>query len=238
MTYIILVAGKGTRLHPLTLMYPKCMYKLDNETTVLERMVTLIRKYDGAAEIVLVTGFMDECVRSKIKDATYVFNPFYSVTNSMASIWFAREYCRRDNVTVINGDIVLSEEAVRDVLVKPTDRPYVLLDGSIKNDGDYNVQTDGDRVVVMSKNLASYYGEYAGISKFDSVSISDYLLTLDEVVREEQFDQWYEDIIVRMIFRDNYAFYYQDISAYEWTEVDNVDDMVRAKKIHNRVVKI
>ena len=51
-TYIILAAGKGANLHPLTLKYPKTSYKLDEETTVLQRMVKSIRKLDRDAVVV------------------------------------------------------------------------------------------------------------------------------------------------------------------------------------------
>ena len=44
MRYIFLVAGKGTRLQPLTLKHPKSMFKLDKDTTLIQRMVGLIRK--------------------------------------------------------------------------------------------------------------------------------------------------------------------------------------------------
>ena len=52
MKYIFMVAGKGTRLQPLTLSHPKSMYKLDENTTLLQRMVALIKKYDEEADII------------------------------------------------------------------------------------------------------------------------------------------------------------------------------------------
>jgi choline kinase len=126
----------------------------------------------------------------------------------------------------------MSSQAVKDVVCRPTDRPIVFLDNSIKSDGDYNVQVNGDNVVVMSKNLNEYYGEYAGVIKLDAVSSRELKKVLLEMIAEEQFEHWLEDIIVRMIFRNDYAFYYQDIMEYDWTEVDSVDDLVKAKKIH------
>ena len=53
MTYIILSAGKGVKLQPLTLNHPKSLYKLDDKTTILQRLVRKIRKYDAEAEIVV-----------------------------------------------------------------------------------------------------------------------------------------------------------------------------------------
>jgi len=92
MTYIILVAGKGTRLYPLTLNYPKSLYRLDRSTTVLKRMVQLIRKFDEKAVIVVVTGFLSETIEKELEGVTFIHNPFYEVTNSIASLWFAKEY--------------------------------------------------------------------------------------------------------------------------------------------------
>lgn len=231
MTYIFLIAGKGTRLHPLTLTYPKTLYKLDENTTVLERMVSLIQKYDPDARIVAVTGFLHKKIEDMIHGVTFLHNPFYAVTNSIASLWFARDYLKDDSVVLINGDIVMSEDLIRDVLCKEPDRPTVLIDTSIKKDGDYNVQVEGDRVVVMSKGLEEYCGEYAGIALLDKGSLSEYLGELEEMIEEGLYDQWYEDVLVQMIFKRNFALYYQDVSDYLWTEIDCVSDLLLAKKI-------
>lgn len=73
-TYILLAAGKGTRLHPLTLHHPKSLYKLDKNTTVLERMVRLIRKHDRSSEIVVVTGFMSDLISSQLGREAILIN--------------------------------------------------------------------------------------------------------------------------------------------------------------------
>ena len=232
MTYIFLVAGKGLRLHPLTLKHPKSLYKLDENTTILQRMINLIKKYDKNAEIIVVTGFMSNSIKEQIDGAIFIDNPFYGVTNSIASLWFAKDYLDKENVTIINGDVVMAEDLVQDVLCKSVVSPFVLLDSSIKTDGDYNVQVTQDKVLVMSKELNEYYGEYAGVSKLNNQSA---ILLRNEVqlmVQEGMYDQWYEDALVQMIFRNNFNLYYKDISEYSWTEVDCVSDLFYAKRIH------
>ena len=66
MKYIFLVAGKGSRLHPLTLEHPKSMFKLDENTTLLQRMVALLKKNDPEADIVVVTGHMHRKIEEAI----------------------------------------------------------------------------------------------------------------------------------------------------------------------------
>ncbi len=232
MKYIFLAAGKGSRLQPLTLQHPKSLFKLDKDTTLLKRMVTLIKKYDSGADIVVVTGHMHRSIENDIKDVTFVYNPFYEVTNSIASLWFAKEHLDVDNVVLIDGDIVMSGALVREIVCRPVDRPTVLLDSSIKTDGDYNVQVAGDRVLVMSKELDSYFGEYAGITKLEGESARRIKREVIQMVEEGYYDQWYENALVQMIFKEDFLLYYTDICEYEWTEVDCVSDLIRAKNIH------
>lgn len=234
MKYIFLVAGKGSRLHPLTLSHPKSMFKLDENTTLLQRMVRLLKKNDPQADIVVVTGHMHRSIEADLaqENVTFVNNPFYAVTNSIASLWFAREHLDADDIVLIDGDIVMSEQLIKEVVCTPVDRPVVLLDSSIKTDGDYNVQVSGEKVLVMSKELKTYHGEYAGLSKLDRESARLMYEEMEDMIDSGYYDQWYENALVQLIFKKNFALYYKDICDYEWTEVDEVNDLIRAMNIH------
>ena len=234
MKYIFMVAGKGTRLQPLTFQSPKSMFKLDRNTTVIKRMVDLIKKHDCEADIVVVTGHMHKSIEAELEGVTFVYNPFYEVTNSIASLWFAQEHLAADNVVLIDGDIVMADDLIRDVVCMPVDRATVLVDSSIKNNGDYNVEISGERVLVMSKELETYFGEYAGITKLDKKSALLMRAEMNSMVEDGYYDQWYENALVQMIFKDDFNLYYKDISDYDWTEVDCVSDLIHAKQIHEK----
>ena len=236
MRYIFLVAGKGSRLSPLTLQHPKSMFKLDKDTTLIQRMVNLIKKYDKEADIIVVTGHMHKNIEISLENVRFVYNPFYEVTNSIASLWFAREYLDADNLVLIDGDIVMSAELISDVVCKAVDKPVVLVDSSIKMNGDYNVEVAGERVLVMSKELENYYGEYAGITKLDRNSIGIVKKEIELMVEAGYYDQWYENAIVQLIFKHDFHLYFKDICNYEWTEVDCVSDLILAKNIHLKEV--
>lgn len=236
MRYIILAAGKGVRLNPLTLLYPKCLFELGNGYSILQRMIDQILLYDKEAEIITVIGFMAETIKQKISKTKFVYNPFYAVTNSIASLWFAKDYLCNDNV-IINGDIVLNSKLIEDVLVKPFDYPLVLLDATTKKDGDYNVQIQKDNVLIMSKELKNYYGEYAGVTKIDKGSIGLFKEEIEKFISEGYYDQWYENIFNQLIFNNNFELKFKDISYYDWTEIDCVDDLIKAKNIFYNDVK-
>ena len=233
MTYIILAAGTGSRLHPITLKHPKTLFSLDDETTILQRMVGLIKDLDPKAKIAIVCGFQHQLLKKYVSDVQWIYNPFYEVTNSLASLWFARELLLQGNITILNGDIVMAQNLMREIVTKDTDTPMVLMDSSIK-EGDYNVQVEHDKVVVMSKALTHYTGEYAGVTKLDKKSAGQLYAKLCEMVEDGRYTTWYEDALVQMIFEENFSLYAKDISAYDWTEVDSVDDLLYAKRIHEK----
>jgi len=235
MTYIILAAGKGTSLQPLTLKTPKSLYKLDRNSTVLQRMVRTIRKYDYKAEIVVVAGFMYDHVQREVEKENVIIvrNPFYAATSSIASLWFAKKYLERENVTILSSDIVLEDRLYEEIVCRNTDVPYVLVDSG-KTEGKYNVQVQGDKICVMSRALSSFFAQYVCVTKLDAVSARFLLEELDTMINAEMYDQLFEDALVQMIFENDFDLYYKDIKGYSWTEVDTVDDLLRAREVQKQ----
>lgn len=234
MTYIVLAAGKGSNLHPLTLKYAKTSFKLDENTTVLQRMVRSIRKNDKNAEIVVVVGYKADVIKAELdgENVKFVMNPFYEVTNSISSVWFAREYLERENVAIVNGDAVFSDEIITKYLVKPTDHPYVLVDSSYSCPGAYNAVVKDDQVLVMSKKLENFTAKYCCMTKLDPVSSRLMKEEIDSMINENMYDQYFEDSLVQMIMFHDFQLFCEDIAGEKWAEVDSVDDLLAAQDIH------
>ena len=235
-TYIVLAAGKGNNLQPLTLKYPKTSYKLDEDTTVLQRMVRAIRKADRNAEIVVVVGYKAEDVKNELADENvrFIMNPFYEVTNSITSLWFAREYLERENVAIINGDMVYSDEIISSYVVHPTDHAYILVDSGFSCPGSYNVVAHGGQVLVMSKKLEHFTAKYCCMTKLDAVSSRLLKKEIDSMINNNMYDQYFEDSLVQMIMFHDFQLFIEDISGKRWVEVNTVDDLLDAKEIHRR----
>ena len=237
-TYIILAAGKGTNLQPLTLKYPKTSFRLDENTTVLQRMVRSIRKYDKNSEIVVVTGYLAETVRNELYEdnVKFIVNPFYEVTNSITSVWFAREYLERENVVIVHGDAVFDDYLIQNYLVKDTDYPFVLVDSSYVKPGSYNAVTRDGQVLVMSKKLADFNAKYCCMTKLDAVSARLVKREVDNMIYTNMYDQYFEDSLVQMIMFHDFQLYCADIKGHAWNEVDSVNDLLNAQQIHHKSV--
>lgn len=234
MTYIILAAGKGNNLQPLTLKYAKTSFKLDEETTVLQRMVRSIRKADKNAEIVVVVGYKAEEIKKELdgENVVFVMNPFYEVTNSISSVWFARDYLERENVAIVHGDVVFSDEIIREHLTRPTEYPYVLGDSSCVRPGAYNIVAKDNQVLVMSKKLENFTAKYCCMTKLDPVSSRLLKEEIDSMINGNMYDQFFEDSLVQMIMFHDFQLSYVDIAGQKWSEVDTVDDLLTAQEIH------
>lgn len=232
MEYIILAAGVGSRLYPYTKNSPKCLVKVTYTETVIERCVRLIRKYDGNANITVVLGFQYQRIMDLLGDkCNYIVNPFYKVTNSIASLWFAREILSRKKPTVIlNADIVFSSKLAKEICSIP-EESLIYYDSSIRTDGDYNVQEIDEQMVVMAKELSTYSGEYIGVTKFTPEDVEVLLLEIKEMVFDNLYDQWYENALVQLSLTQRYSFKTKDVCDYDWSEIDSVSNLLKIRQI-------
>lgn len=238
-TYIILAAGKGRNLQPLTLKYPKTSFRLDEQTTVLQRMVRSIRRYNKNAEIVVVVGYLSDTIRQELLEdnCKFVENPFFEVTNSISSVWFARQYLERENVTIVHGDAVFCDEIVEKYLVKDTDYPYVMVDSSCVKPGTYNAVTKDGQVLVMSNKLENFDAKYCCMTKLDAVSARLLKGEIDSMIHNNMYDQFFEDSLVQLIMFHDFQLFAEDIAGMLWAEVDTVDDLLKARQIQAESVK-
>ena len=94
-TAVLLAAGTGSRLYPLTENAPKCL-TLVNGVSILERLVICL-KQRGFKRLVVVTGHLEKSIRRVLGSRAYgmvidyVFSPLYKTTNNIYSLWLVRK---------------------------------------------------------------------------------------------------------------------------------------------------
>jgi choline kinase len=94
-TALLLAAGTGSRLYPLTQNAPKCL-TIVNGKSILERQIECLNR-NGFKRLVVVTGYLEKHIRDFLGDQIgglkidYIFSPLYKETNNIYSLWMARE---------------------------------------------------------------------------------------------------------------------------------------------------
>ena len=117
---IILSAGQGSRLLPLTADMPKCMIDFNGRTLIEWQIEAL--KANGIRHISVVTGFRTQRVEAHLAGVTGVeietiFNPFFQVADNLGTCWIARQAMDRDFI-ILNGDTIISDEIVAQLIEK------------------------------------------------------------------------------------------------------------------------
>jgi choline kinase len=133
---IILSAGKGSRLLPLTADRPKCLIEFAGRSLLEWQLDALAR--NGIERITIVTGFRSDlvdAVAASRPGVSTLFNPFYHVADNLGSVWMARSAFDRDTL-LLNGDTLISPELVAAVLQGATAPISVTVDEKPAYDAD------------------------------------------------------------------------------------------------------
>lgn len=230
MKAIILAAGRGTRISRHIDGKPKCTVPLDDSTTLIEHSVDLLLR-NGIGKIVLVLGYRGEVIRSVLgeRPVEYRYNPFYDVTNSIASLWFSRdEFESDDRYILMNGDVFLSEEAI-DLILAERRSPVLFYDVLRREEADYKFLCDGDRLVKYGKDLSleETTGEYIGCASFDASFAAKFTERLSVLVESQQHSLWWENVLYSMA--EECPIFTRDVEGSFWGEVDYIEDYERIR---------
>lgn len=119
MRVMILAAGRGTRISRYLSGNPKCTVDIGGGKKLIQYTVETLQK-KGVSQIAIALGYRGDVIREVLKEypgIQYYENPFFDVTNSIASAWFSQEFLKPCEDTVImNGDVYLEEELMQYIL--------------------------------------------------------------------------------------------------------------------------
>ena len=168
MRAIILAAGTGTRLNPLTEGCPKCLVPIGGKTLV-DYQVAALRSL-GVDDIVLVIGYEADQVRAHFgAGARYIENPDFARTNSIYSLYLARAELNADTF-LFNCDILFHPQVLERMIAAPAGN-VVAVDSLVERvQGEMNVAwAEGGRVQAIDKQLApeQSQAQSAQLVKFD-----------------------------------------------------------------------
>jgi choline kinase len=230
MKAIILAAGKGSRLNGTSGDKPKCLVRAGH-LTLIERQIESLHDA-GLEEIVVVVGFGADVVRRVCgTDVEYVENPIYFRTNSLYSLWLAREHLTGGFV-VMNSDVLFHRQLLTDLLTARYEDALLISykdeEAAPFGDEEMKVKVRCGRVVDISKTMAPNEadGENVGIVKFGAAGAEFLIKTMDDLVAEGDYGAW-----APRAFRDfaaARALHAVGTRGYPWIEIDFPEDYRRA----------
>lgn len=230
MKAIILSAGRGSRLLPLTETKPKCLLPV-RDTTVLGLQLDTLESV-GIEQAIIITGFMSQLVEDEIKERNgnmkvqTLFNPFFQVADNLASCWMAREHMTSDFM-LINGDTLFEKSLAEAVLSSPANDIQITIDkkGTYDSD-DMKVTLDGTNLLAIAKSLSleETHGESIGYLRFMQNGPQIFADKLHEMMRTgDGVSAWFLSAIDALA-KSNTDVQTHSIEGHKWSELDTPED--------------
>lgn len=236
MKAVILAAGLGKRLKDITLSTPKPLLKVAN-TTIIHHLVNCLKEI-GVKKIYVVTGFKSKLLKKKLgNQVKYIYNKKFKSTNSIYSLYLAKNYLQNSNFILANGDIFLSKSCLLKVKRFKNSTSFAVK--RIKyTDGEMNIILKNNLIKKIGKNIESYLSnaESAQITYFIKKDSKILFKTIDKLINNKFFNLFpayaYQEVIKKSKLKVSF------IKKKCWYEIDNKKDLVKLRKKINTVKKL
>ena len=235
---VILSAGQGRRLLPLTKNSPKCLLPISGKPIIEWQIDALLTA--GIKEIIVVTGFQTDLVEKLLqqrypdnKQIRILFNPFFEVADNLASCWVARAVMD-GNFLLLNGDTIFDVSLLKQVLESEPAPITLSIDyKKVYDADDMKVQLDNKGLVKhVNKTLPEDQidAESIGLIYFRSNGPVLFRDAVEEALRyPTELKSWYLTIIDKLAGKNlvNVC----SISGHRWCEIDYSSDLKKAQEL-------
>ena len=238
---MLLAAGTGSRLLPLTKKSPKCL-TLVNEMSILERLIKSLNQ-NRFKRLVVVTGHLENCIRNFLETRAgnltieYVFSPLYKTTNNIYSLWMARNMIR-EPFLLIESDLVFDPSLLAGMLYP--DRIAI---------ARMKPWLNGSTVTINPSNrVDAFHSEARNNSKqtryktvnIYSLSVSSWhrvIEKLNQYVLAGRVNDYYEAVFRQMVAEKSLSFQAVFFDHKPWYEIDTIEDLASAEKLFPSRIK-
>jgi choline kinase len=234
-TALLLAAGTGSRLQPLTRDAPKCLTEV-NGKTILERLVCSLRAA-GFKRLIVVVGYLDSCIREVLAGSArglaieFVSSPKYRTTNNIYSLWEARNAIR-EPFLLVESDLIFDTVLLEDM--RAPDRIAISrilpwMNGTtVALDQRQQVtrfrppgQSAPDQVIYKTVNMYSF-----SLSSWRRVTDR-----LDLHISAGRVNQYYETVLAELVAEGKLSFQAVFFDNECWYEIDTLMDLGEAERL-------
>lgn len=226
MRAILLAAGMGTRLRPLTLETPKPLIKINGES-MIERQIKFLKEI-GINEIIVVTGYLKEkfnFLKQKY-GVNIIYNDKYDVYNNLYTMYLVKDYLK--DSYVIEGDIYLKRNFLKKNMNESS--YFSAIKYSYNNEWILRINDDNK---ILKIETGSEDGQYimCGVSYWSEKDARFIVNKLDEYMNREGFNELFWDDIIK----DNINFMDIKIEKLNTDDVYEIDSLEDLKKLEKQL---
>ena len=227
MKALIMAAGKGSRISKNINGVPKCTLPLPDGTPIIRKSIQMMLEL--GIEPILCIGYEGEKVRQALDGLAvkYYENPFFAVTNNVASVWFAlQELDGHDDVLLLSGDLYYPKSFLEKAL-ESSGALSMLVDSSRIYDGDFYFHVDKDGFVERYGKqlpLPMRHCEYMGFTKVSASMVPVFAQRIQDYVKQGDYQTYFEDVALSFSKKKEEKIVLIDVKGSFWREFDYYED--------------
>ncbi len=233
MKAIILAAGKATRLLPLTKETPQSLLKIRNKT-ILEMQLNSLNK-SGIKDVVAVTGYLADKIEnfSKGKSIRVLFNPFYSVSGMLMTLWVAKEELRNGFI-VLYSDVLFEESIINKLMNDKHDICLTIKKDGVREEAE-KVKDENGVAIKISKieDKKEANAEFIGIAKFSKNGAEVLIDVMDEIAKSNINAQFIDAI--QLLIDKGKNVYTCDVGKAKYIDIDFEKDLKQAEEMFSKI---
>jgi choline kinase len=236
---LVLAAGAGRRLRPYTDTLPKALVPVDEDTTILDLTLNNFSKV-GLKDVAVIVGYKSEAVEQRKKELEskhgvnleLIFNDKAEIWNNAYSLWCARDLFSQ-GFLLANGDTV-HPVGVQETLLANRGPEILLAVDTVKKLAEEEMKITVDcagNLAKITKQMepSTAFGEYIGLTLVEPAAANELASSLEATWKLNP-DLYYEDGYQEYVDRGG-VITLQPIGEVSWVEVDNHDDLAKARSI-------
>lgn len=218
---IIMAAGYGTRLRPITLSTPKPLIKV-NGIRMIESVIEALLKND-IREIYVVTGYLAEkfdFLGEKYPEVTLIYNPYYSKYNNISSLYVARDHLK--DVIILDGDQIIKNDKILDPNFEKSGYNCVWSEGYTD---EWLLQVEKNTIVSCSRNGGEKGWRLYSISRWNQEDGQKLKADLEyQFEVEKNYDIYWDDVAL-FCSPQNYDLGIREMNLDDVIEIDTIDEL-------------
>lgn len=239
MKAVILAAGIGSRLRPLTDNVPKCMVEV-NGIKIIERQIKNLLN-NGIKEIAVVTGYQHEILNKYLNEnfpfIEIIDNKEYLKTNNMYSMFLTKKFVNEESFIFMNADVFFEEMIIKELLEDERENLIVCDNGNYLEESMKIVLDKNEHnILKISKQISKEesYGTTIDVYKLSSSASEKFFSIINNfIIEKKELNLWTEVAVQELLKQEK--FYSKDID-FKWVEIDNLEDLEQAKKLFKGVI--